>query len=329
MRVEPTPLVHFGLRLAEDIISGRQPGKSDFLVLARVLSQNALELCPGADLLRRHFWGNGIHLCAISNAKSGRCSENCAFCAQSASFATDSAMYPLLSLHSMREQAKLLSTTPVHRYSYVTSGRGLSKQEIERVKQAVSNVEQIEFCASFGILSAQDFAVLRTSRISRYHHNLETAPSFFSQVCTTHTYNERIKTIELARQAGFSVCSGGIFGLGESDEQVVEFGLQLQELDVDAVPVNFLLPVAGTPLAKLRELTPGRCLKILALLRYMLPDKEIILCGGRKHNLADMEACAFFAGASGLMTGNYLTTQGQSLQNDLALLARLGLHVRS
>ncbi len=328
-QVRETPLVRFGLHLAKTILSGVQPTENDFLALARTLPEHSLALCPGADLLRRHFFGNGIHLCAISNAKSGRCSENCAFCAQSASFPTASDCYPLLALDAMREQAELLSATPVHRYSYVTSGRGLSKQEIERVKQAISNVEQIEFCASFGILDADDFAVLQQSRVSRYHHNLETAPSFFSRICTSHTYAERIKTITLARQAGLSICCGGIFGLGESDEQVVEFGLQLQKLNVDAVPVNFLLPVKGTPLAGVNELTPGRCLKILALLRYMLPDKEIILCGGRKHNLAGMQQFAFFAGASGLMTGNYLTTQGQSLQDDLGLLASLGLHVRS
>ncbi len=326
--IPDTPLSRFGLHLAERILAGKTLRTEDLEILATCNLANALELCAGAFVLRQHFFASGIHLCSILNAKSGSCSENCSFCAQSSAYPTKNKVYPLLAENELRLSAKSVSQLPVHRFSFVTSGRTLSRVEIKRIVEATIGLTKPSFCASLGILSEQDFAELRKGNISRYHHNLETAASFFPKICTSHSFEERLQTLLLARKAGFSLCSGGIFGLGESDVQVIELALQLRDLEVDAVPVNFLLPITGTPLASAQNLTPLRCLKILAVLRYILPNKDILLCGGRKYNLAEMEKLAFWAGASGLMIGNYLTVKGQGVNEDLALLREGGLQVR-
>jgi biotin synthase len=164
--------------------------------------------------------------------------------------------------------------------------------------------------------------------ITRYHHNLETCKSYFPQVCTTHTYDERVKTLIAAKKAGLSICAGGIFGIGETDDHIFELALALRELDIDSVPINFLVPVKGTPFSHLNNLTPLRCLKIIAFFRYFLPSKEIIICGGRENNLGELHTMVFFAGASGIMTGNYLTTKGRTLQKDLRMIDQLGFSTR-
>ena len=193
------------------------------------------------------------------------------------------------------------------------------------VAEALAELDQarIRTCASLGILDRQDFEVLKKAGVTRYHHNLETAESNFERMCTTHTYRERVDAILAAKEAGLSVCAGGVFGIGETDEQVLELALALRDLDVDAVPVNFLVPIKGTPAESYSRLTPLRCLKIISLLRYVLPDKEIIICGGRENNLKDLHPLIFYAGASGIMTQDYLTTTGRALKEDLDMIDRL------
>ena len=164
--------------------------------------------------------------------------------------------------------------------------------------------------------------------MTRYHHNLETSESFFPSICTTHSYKERVDTIMTARELGLSLCVGGLFGMGETDEQVFELAMAIRELDVDSVPINFLTPIKGTKLENSRELSPLRCLKIIALFRYALPDKDILICGGREENLGELHPFVFYAGASGLMTGNYLTTKGRTYKQDLKMIEDLGFAVR-
>ncbi|MBN2417779.1 MAG: biotin synthase BioB, partial [Deltaproteobacteria bacterium] len=166
---------------------------------------------------------------------------------------------------------------------------------------------------------------LREAGVSRYHHNLETSRSLFNEVCTTHTYDERINTIKRAQKQGMEICAGGILGVGETDEQILEMAVDLKELDVDAIPLNFLVPIKGTPYGDIQTLTPSKCLKIIAFFRYFLPKKQIIVCGGREKNLSELHPLIFYAGASGTMTGNYLTTEGRTLNDDLAMLKQLGL----
>jgi len=318
------------ISLAERIIAGGAMSPEEVNRLIGHPVDRAFDLLPGADLIREHYFGREVHLCAIRNIKSGRCSEDCSFCAQSAHAQTGVSVYPLLEAEEIRSTGLELAKTPVNRYSVVASGKRLAGSEVGSVARALQGLESpdLQLCASLGTLARPGFEALLQAGVKRYHHNLETAESYYGRVCTTHTYAERVETIRSAKAAGMSVCSGGIFGLGETDGQVAELALTLKKLEVDAVPVNFLIPVAGTPLAERRELSPLRCLKIIALLRFLLPDKDILVCGGREFNLKLLHPLVFRAGASGVMTGDYLTTTGRSLADDLDLIGQLNFRVR-
>lgn len=315
---------------AKGIIQGETPDHMFFHALADVSERDVLCLFPGSDAIRQYFFGQEIHLCTIHNGKSGKCSEDCIFCAQSGHYSTQTTEYPLQDSYQLQEKGLWAATTPIQRYSIVTSGRGLKDKDVQRVAKAVEGLEDkdISCCVSLGILKDKELQQLVSAGVSRYHHNLESPRTFFSKVCTTHSFEQRVDTLNRAKSSGLSLCSGGVFGLGESDQEILEMALELREMDVDAVPLNFLVPVTGTPAADFDYLTPLRCLKIIAMFRYVLPEKEIIVCGGRQHNLGDLQTMMFLAGASGLMTGNYLTTQGVSLEDDLQLLSRLGLSPR-
>ncbi len=319
------------LKLAEKINCGYQPDIKEYREIVHLDEDDVFYLMSGADLLRHSYSGRSIHFCTICNGKSGGCTEDCAFCAQSAISDADSPVYSLLPKEKLKQGAKNAAKTPINRYSIVTSGRRLSEKNVTKLAQAVSEFipNQLGYCASLGILNRDDLKKLKNAGITRYHHNLETSESFFNKICTTHTYDERVTTIKEAKKLGFSVCSGGIFGIGETDEHVLELALAIKSLDVDSVPINFLSPVKGTPLEKADNLTPMRCLKIIALFRYVLPDKEIIICGGRRDNLKSLHPMIFHAGASGIMTGNYLTTKGLSLDDDLEMLNELKLFIRN
>jgi biotin synthase len=281
-------------------------------------------------MIRDFHFHREIHLCTICNAKSGRCSEDCAFCSQSSHARTDAPVYPLLAEKDLQEGALAASKSQISRYSWVTSGKRLSKREIVALADAIEGLDgrAMHFCASLGTLDLEDFEILKKAGVTRYHHNLETCEGLFSRICTTHGYGERVETIIKAKQAGLSVCAGGLFGVGETDEQALELALSLRELEVDAVPLNFLSPIKGTRLEGCHGLTPLRCLKIITMFRYVLPDKDILICGGREANLKDLHPLIFYAGASGIMTGNYLTTEGRTLEKDLEMIEQLQLEVR-
>lgn len=277
----------------------------------------------GAHRIKEHFFGNRIELCSIINAKSGRCPENCAFCAQSAHHRTAAPVYPLKSLEEMLAGARAAEAEGSHCFGIVTSGTRAGKgEELERILAAIREIRattRIEPSASLGILDEETALALAEAGCATYHHNLETARSYFPQVCTTHDYEEDVATVRLAKQAGMKVCCGGIFGLGESLEQRAELAFTLRELEVDSVPLNFLNPIPGTPLENHRDLSPMDCLRIIALFRYLLPDRRISVCGGREPNLRDFQSWIFLAGASGTMIGNYLTTQGRCREDDLQM----------
>lgn len=315
--------------LAQKISQGHSLTKTELTALLDLPYTKVRDLFPGADMLREKFFGNRVSLCSITNAKSGKCSEDCSFCAQSVHHGRDVQEYPLKTATELADLGKTVAGTGsgIKRYSMVASGRGLVSEELEVIAGAARELDSagIRTCASLGILSDRDFDLLKGSGLKRYHHNLETAPGFFPQICTTHNFSQRVETVNKAKKAGFSVCSGGVFGLGETDAQVVELALLLKELEVDAVPVNFLIPIPGTPLENTPVLTPLRCLKIIGLLRYILADREIIVCGGRIQNLRELHPFVFMAGASGIMTGNYLTRQGRLVEEDLRLIKDLGL----
>ncbi len=314
------------LNLAKKIITGFTPDIDVFKTIARLEDDSIFHLFAGADLIRHTYFKNRIHLCTICNGKSGKCSEDCKFCSQSKFHDATIDTYPLLEKEKLQQGALELMDSPVNRYSVVTSGKRLTTDEVIDVAQAFSELESedLSYCVSLGILGEADLKLLKESGVTRYHHNLETARSHFDDICTTHSFEDRVNTIKLAKAAGMSICSGGIFGIGETDDQVLELALELKALDVDAIPLNFLTPIPGTGLEGKTELTPLRCLKIISLFRYVLPDKDIFICGGRQLNLKMLHPYIFHAGASGIMTGNYLTTDGQGLNDDLEMIQQLG-----
>jgi biotin synthase len=287
-------------------------------------------LFSGASQLRDHYHGRGVKLCAIVNAKSGRCSEDCSFCAQSAHHQTQIVAYPLIDPSQILVRVREAEAMGARCFSIVTSGTALSEREFAEVIESLRRMKEetgITLCASVGMLTQGRARQLKDAGLSRYHHNAETAPSFFPQVCTTHRYEEDLDTLRSAKEAGLEVCSGGIFGLGESPEQRLELAYTLKEMAVDSVPLNFLTPIPGTPLAKAQPLTPLEIVRCVALFRFILPDKDIRICGGREFGLRDLHPMIFWAGANGIMIGNYLTTKGRDYQADLQMIQDLGMEV--
>ena len=282
-----------------------------------------------SDRVRRDNRGDRIRLCSIVNARSGVCGEDCSFCAQSARWSTGVKTYPLLDSETLARAACKAKEAGAGEFSIVTSGAGVKTGKdlagVESALRKIADGGRMQSCASLGRMSEQDLRRLMDAGLQCYHHNLETSREFFPEICSTHCYDERLEMVRTAKKLGLRVCSGGLFGLGESDNDRVELALELRELDVDSVPLNFLTPIAGTPLENANYLTPETCLRIIAMFRLVLPDRDIVICGGRVHNLGDLHPLVFWAGASGILTGDYLTTTGRDTSDDLKMLKDLGL----
>lgn len=280
-----------------------------------------------ADALRSHFLGNTIELCSIINAKSGRCSEDCKFCAQSAHYKAPVEAYPLLDYAPIVNMAKDNEAAGVHRFSLVLSGRGIGAEELTQVIDHYHQLKQdtsMSLCASLGIMNEPDLKRLADTGVTMYHHNLEAGAQFYETVCTTHTYQERIETIEAAKRAGLRICSGGIIGMGENWNDRLDLIFDLRRLEVASVPVNVLNPILGTPFEHLPRLSQGDILKTIALYRWIHPTADIRLGGGR-HLIDGAGKTAFKAGASATITGDYLTTVGQDMAGDRQMFESLHL----
>jgi biotin synthase len=322
----------FWERIRAQALSGEGIGADDAVAVLNLPDAALWRLLDVSETVRRRFRGDGIRLCSIVNAKSGLCSEDCSFCAQSRRSAAEIPKHPLLSGEEIFRAAAAAKERGAREFSIVTSGLSLrSREELARVGDAVERIGKelgLETCVSLGTLPAADVEYLLSRGLRSVHHNLETSRSYFPNVCTTHGYEEDVAAVRAAKAAGAWVCCGGIFGLGESPEDRVELALTLRELGVDSIPVNFLNPVPGTPMEGRRELTPMGCLRIIAMLRLTNPAREIIVCGGREVNLRGMQSLMFAAGATGTMAGNYLTTAGRPAEEDLQMLRDLGLSLR-
>jgi biotin synthase len=280
-----------------------------------------------ASEIRDHFKGKKVSFCCIVNAKSGLCPENCRFCAQSAHHHTNAEVYPLISKEEMIEKAKQAKKYGANFFGIVTSGTEIaSREEWDEIEYAVKEIDKmgIKPCGSLGMLDLERARRLKEAGLCRYHHNLETARSNFNNICTTHDYEEDIKTIRNAKKAGLSTCCGGIIGLGETMEQRIELAFTLKEMEVDSVPINILNPIEGTPLADIPPLSPIEILVTVALYRFILPDKDIKLCGGKEKNLRQILPLGIVAGCNSLMTGNYLTTLGRDAVLDMEMIRDLG-----
>ena len=282
-----------------------------------------------ANKMRQKLHGNTIDLCSIVNAKSGACPEDCAFCAQSSHSDTHAKVYPLLDKDEIKRVAESAKEKGVKRFCVVTSGKKPSDDELNEICGFISIVRETGLlpCATLGFLDREQLKKLKDSGLHRYHHNLETSEFFFSEICSTHTYNDKIRTIESARSLGFSVCSGGIFGLGESWEDRIDMAFALKGLGVDSVPINLFTPINGTPLSDRGLLNPIEALKIIAIYRLVLPESEIRVCGGRPATLKEKVSQIFFAGADGMLLGNYLTTSGRDPEDDLQMIKEMGLSI--
>jgi len=315
-------IAHLADRVLKDGAEALSPG--DVALLAALPEDETTGLFHFASRIARKFRKRGAPvLCAIMNAKSGFCSEDCAFCAQSARHKTNIQTFPLVSPDEMAGRALEMAKRGATRFSIVTSGVSMNERDVGRVAEGVRLIRErtdLAVCASLGMLSDESARILKESGVSTYHHNLETARSFFRRVCTTHEYEEDVETVRVARKAGLRACSGGILGLGESWEQRLELAFTLQDLGVDGVPLNFLNPIPGTKMEGRSLLAPLEALKCISLFRFILPDREILVCGGREVTLRDYQSWVFYAGASGLMIGNYLTTAGRNIESDMEMV---------
>lgn len=313
------------MSIAEEIIKGRRLNRDEDL--GWLLDVELSELQAGAFLLQKHFRGNHIDLCTIVNGRSGRCSENCKYCAQSAYHHTGVEEYPLMSKEELFRHAKANQEGGANRFSIVTSGRALSGKEFETVLEAYKEMNDtlsIHLCASHGILTEEQLQKLYEAGVRQYHHNIETSKRYFPEICTSHTYDDRIKTIKLAQKAGLNVCSGGIIGMGETWADRIDMAISLSELNIKSIPINSLMAIPGTKLEGMPPLSGDDILRTIALFRFINPEADIRMAAGRKL-MPENGATAFKAGASASITGNMLTTSGTTMKDDLEILKKLGL----
>ena len=311
------------MSIAEEIIKGRRLNRDEDL--GWLLEAELSELQAGAFLLQKHFRGNHIDLCTIVNGRSGRCSENCKYCAQSAYHHTGVEEYPLMSKEELFRHAKANQEGGANRFSIVTSGRALSGKEFETVLEAYKEMnDTIHLCASHGILTEEQLQKLYEAGVRQYHHNIETSKRYFPEICTSHTYDDRIKTIKLAQKAGLTVCSGGIIGMGETWADRIDMAISLSELNIKSIPINSLMAIPGTKLEGMPPLSGDDILRTIALFRFINPEADIRMAAGRKL-MPENGATAFKAGASASITGNMLTTSGTTMKDDLEILKKLGL----
>lgn len=313
------------IKLAEEIIEGRRIKRGEDLSM--FLSCDLEALCKGADLIREHFVGDKVDLCSIINGRSGRCPEDCKYCAQSAHNHTDCEVYDFLPEETILEACKLNESEGVHRFSIVTAGKALTGEEFEKSISAYKRMKsecKIDLCASMGFLTRQQLRELHEAGVTSYHHNIETSKRNFPNICTTHTYDMKMETLKMVKEEGMDVCSGGIIGMGETWEDRLDMAISLSEVPVDSIPINALMPIKGTPLENLERISQEDILRTVAFFRYINPTADIRLAAGRALLENDGEI-AFKSGASATITGNMLTTVAcATIRSDKEMLRKLG-----
>lgn len=317
------------LKLTNRAVDGAGCSAEEALAL---VSADEKALFDGATRIRKSQFGNDVQLCSIVNARSGRCDMDCRFCSQSGHSSTEIETYPFMDGETLKSRITETLSSGDRFCGVVTSGGRLSSEELEALVKTVQEIgdgEKVPVCASLGRLRAEDFSVLKKAGITRFHHNLETSEEYYPKICSTQQWVQRVDTVRDAMAAGLNVCSGGLFGLGESWEDRINLALSLRELGVDSVPINFLYAHSGTPLKDMPPLSAEEALRIIAIYRFLLPTATLRICGGRAHVLGDRQDELFSAGANGMMTGSYLTVSGSQYEDDLAMIHRLGLRIVS
>jgi biotin synthase len=322
------------VRLARDLADRAllldPPARSEALAILRARDGETLRIVGEVSRVRHHFFGDRVKLNFLLNVKSGMCAEDCHYCSQSKLSTAPIPRYSMLPPETAVEAARTAVESGAKRFCMVASGRGPTAPELRRFVAAVRAVKgvypDLEICACLGLLQPGQAAVLREAGVHAYNHNLNTSSDHYGRICSTHDFDDRRGTVAEAKAAGLSPCSGALFGMGETDDDIVDVGYALRELEPESVPVNFLIPIDGTPLAGAAELTPLRCLRILALYRLLFPDVEVRIAGGREVHLRSLQPYGLLL-ANSIFAGDYLTTKGQAAAADLAMIADLGLRV--
>ena len=313
--------------LYDRVIGGYLITREEALFLYK---EDLVDLTRYADMIRDHFCGNQFDMCTIINGKSGLCSENCKFCAQSSHYNTGSKVYSLLSEEEILADAKKNADQGVMRYSIVTAGRSLSDGEVDRMCQIIRRIKEevhISVCVSFGLLKEDQFRRLKEAGAERVHNNLEASENFFPSVCTSHSFSDKVQAIRAAQAAGMDVCSGGIMGLGEGIEDRIDVALSLRDLGIESIPVNMLNPIPGTPMEKYESLDEKEMQRIIAVYRFILPKAFIRLAGGRGL-MSDKGKACFMSGANAAISGDMLTTAGITVDKDKKLLEELDYMIK-
>lgn len=314
-------------KLTDEIIAGRRLNKNDDL--NDFITVDLERFSQGADKLRKAFIGNKVDLCTIINGKSGKCGENCKFCAQSAHNPTSCEVYSLLDFDSIYKEAKSNQDEGVDRFAIVTSGKSPSKEDFEKLLEIYRKLHKklsISLCASLGFLTQEQFERLYEAGVRSYHNNIETSRNYFPQICTTHTFEDKIANIKRAQKAGLFVCSGGIIGMGETFNDRIDMALTLSELGIKSIPINALIPIPNTPLGNLKQLSESEILRTVAIFRFINPEAHIRIAAGRLL-VANNGRALFEKGASATITGNMLTTTGSTIQSDRSMFMAMGREI--
>ncbi|MBI4382581.1 MAG: biotin synthase BioB [Nitrospinae bacterium] len=315
--------------IIETAMGGEGIDREQALLVGTLDREELLYLFQGTDRIRDKFKGPDVKICSIVNAKSGKCPEDCGFCAQSSRFKTDSPEYGLLDVDKIVAAAKEAEAFGSNEFSIVTSGTAVDdRKELDVLKEAIRRIKaetSLEVCCSLGLMSLENLKELKAAGLDRFHHNLETAASHFDKIVTTHSYRDEMQAVRNAGEAGLKVCVGGIFGMGETYAQRVELAFDIRDMKTDSFPINFLKPLPGTALEHLDYLDYHEALRTISLLRLVLPAIDLFVCGGREEILGQGQDLLFAAGANGILGGNYLTTKGQDPKKDIEMIENLGL----
>ncbi|HZG16993.1 MAG TPA: biotin synthase BioB [Candidatus Bathyarchaeia archaeon] len=317
------------LGMAEYVLDGGEISDEQALAILNCPDEELLLLLHGAYRIRKQYYGNKVKLNMIVNAKSGLCPENCGYCSQSVISTAEIRKYPFLSKAELLKGAEQAHQLKVGTYCIVASGRGPSNKEIEMVAEAVQEIKakyNLKICACLGVIQPDQAVKLKEAGVERYNHNLNTSKEHHPSITTSHSYDDRVNTVNVIKEAGISPCSGVIIGMRETKEDVIRVARALKALDADSIPVNFLHAIDGTPLAGVNELDPRYCLKVLALFRYLHPSKEIRISGGREVNLRSLQPLGLYA-ANSIFVGDYLTTAGQESTADHQMLEDMGFEI--
>lgn len=316
------------MEAGQQVLAGEPITIEQAVTLSQMPDKDLPFLLAMADKIRQQYMGDEVDLCTIVNGRSGKCTENCSFCAQSMHHQAAISVYPLLTEDELVAAAKVAEENGSYRFSIVTSGRGAENdKDFDKIVRALARIQsetKLKVCASLGTLSVENAQALKEAGVSRYHHNMETSRSYFGEICTTHSYDDRSATIAAAHQAGLEVCSGGILGMGESMQQRLEMAFELRDLQVHSVPLNILNPIMGTAMASQAPLEALDILRTFALFKFILPKQGLRTAGGREVNLRDLQSMGLMSGLSGMLIGGYLTTGGRDTSTDLKMILDMG-----